>query len=117
MAHTECRKPATPAGDGLSCAVLAERAETSETLASLQLPHGLTPAEKLARERWVTRVAEVHAKEIGPSACRQKAREYSAASLRLRIAATVEREPTSSSLMTLATSFDRRARIFAEATA
>lgn len=115
MGHLECRKPATPAGDGLSCAVLAERAETTETLAPSQYHPDPSPAERLARERWLARQCEERALSLDAAACQRQAESYRAAALRVKAAATSQREPASTHLLRLATSFDRRASIFAEA--
>ena len=115
MAHTECRKPATPAGDGLSCAVLAERTQSSPNVVSLQEVRALTATQRRERERAALRSAEDRAESLSRIACQHQARAYRAAALQLRAQANAEKAPTSDQLNVLATSFERRAAVYQEA--
>lgn len=115
MAHIECRKPATLAGNGLSCSLGGELLEGSPNVVSLQEVRALTATQRRERERAALRSAEDRAESLSRIACQHQARAYRAAALQLRAQANAEKAPTSDQLNVLATSFERRAAVYQEA--
>lgn len=115
MDRIKCRKPATPAGDGLSCAVLAERTQGSPNVVSLQEVRALTATQRRQRERASLRSAEDRAESLSRIAYQHQAQAYRAAALQLRVQANAEKAPTADQLLTLANSFERRADVYQEA--
>jgi len=109
------RRPATQAGDGPTCAVLAgTQHKPTEKGEKVQQLSRLTPQQRRDRERAASDSITRTAIEWGRQACLERSAEYAAASLRLKAAANAERDPTSTQLRTLAASFDRRAALYAE---